>query len=201
MFDRANLINENLGRSVASDRTPAPRRESTEALLAILVTDLEAFTPLVLRLGDAAAQRVMRVHNRALRDCLGAHAGREIAHTGDGVLAAFRSVARALTCAAEMQFSLRRFSRTHPQTPLRVRIGIHAGEPLPEDGRLFGTCVNTAVRICSVTQAAHVLVSDVVCQLAAGRDFEFHHRGRYALKGLKDPLRLHELCWSAQARS
>ena len=172
-----------------------------DALVAILVTDLAGFTPLVLRLGDVAAQRVIQAHNRVLRACLATHAGDEIAHTGDGVIATFRSVARALTCAGEIQNALRRYNRAHSRARLRVRIGVHCGEPLPEDGRLFGSCVNTAVRICSATDAGHVLVSDLVWRLAAGRRFAFHLRGAVALKGLAQPLDLYELhCGARGAR-
>jgi adenylate cyclase len=188
---------------------PKPKRRRSEqgaqawdatrdALVAILVTDLAGFTPLVLRLGDVAAQRVIRTHNRVLRACLASYAGDEIAHTGDGVIATFRSVARALTCAREIQNALRRYNRAHSRARLRVRIGVHAGEPLPEDGRLFGTCVNTAVRICSATAAGHVLVSDLVWRLAAGRSFAFQLRGAVALKGLREPLDLYELSCGAR---
>jgi class 3 adenylate cyclase len=170
-----------------------------EALLALLVTDLQGFTPLVQRLGDREAQRVIRLHNQLLRDCLAALGGAEIAHTGDGILAAFRSVNCALRCAAEMQRRLERHTRQHPEAPLRARIGVHAGEPLPEDGRLFGTCVITAVRICSVTQPEHVLVSDVVRQLAVGKAVEFTDRGMFPLKGFEAPLHLHELIWCSIA--
>lgn len=170
-----------------------------DALCAILVTDLQGFTPLVVRLGDAAAQRVIQAHDRVLRKCLAEHAGAEIAHTGDGVIAAFRSVACALRCAAEIQASLRRYNRAHSRAPLRVRIGVHAGEPLPQDGRLFGSCVIAAVRICSVTTAGHVLVSDLVWRLAAGRSFAFQLRGAVALKGFAQPFDLYELSCGARS--
>jgi class 3 adenylate cyclase len=198
MFERADLDLDDNGEPADVPREADARRERrlpADALLAILVTDLEGFTPLVQRLGDEAAQRVMRTHDRILRDCLAAQAGDEIAHTGDGVLAAFRSVVRALTCAGEIQNTLRRYNRNHEQAPLRVRIGIHAGEPLPQDDRLFGSCVITAVRICSAAEAERVLVSDLVWQLAAGRSFEFRQHGCVELKGLHKPVQLHELRW------
>ena len=169
MFDRPNHHHrENGERARARDAWAAPFAELGEdvALLAILVTDLEGFTRMVVKLGDAAAQRVIQAHNRMLRECLSARSGREITHTGDGVIAAFRSVARALSCASEMQRAVQRYNRAHAECPLRVRIGIHAGEPLPEEGRLFGACIITAVRICSVSPAQGVLCSGVVRELA-----------------------------------
>jgi len=78
-----------------------------DGLLALLVTDLAGFTPLVERLGDRRSQRVIQHHNRALRACIEAHRGVEVAHLGDGLLGAFRSVSSALQCARAMQASSR----------------------------------------------------------------------------------------------
>ena len=166
-------------------------------LLALLVTDLEGFTTWVERLGDLEARALMHVHNRIVRDALLVHGGREIAHTGDGVIAAFRSVTSALRAAIEIQCALEAHTREQPEMPLRARIGVHAGEPLPEEGRLFGTCVNTAVRVCAASGAQRVLVSDLVRQLAAGRAFRFEPAGPVALKGLTQPMHVHELLWRA----
>jgi class 3 adenylate cyclase len=158
----------------------------------LLVTDLEGFTPLLARLGDLQARPIMRAHDRALRECLRAHRGRTVVHTGDGVIAAFRSVNNALACAAHMQ---RRFAApTDPQgVLLRLRIGIHAGEPLAERGRLFGLCVNMAVRICKTAPAGSVWVSDLVRECAACDVGNFRSRGLFPLKGFDEPASLHEL--------
>jgi class 3 adenylate cyclase len=163
--------------------------------LVILVTDLEGFTPLVQRLGDGRAQQLIRAHNHLLRTCLQRHGGTEITHTGDGLMASFRSASRAVMCSAEMQQQLRSYSERHVETPLHVRVGLHAGEPLPEEDRLFGTCINTAVRVCATANAGEVLVTDVVRHLAAGQILPFVDRGVVALKGLSTPMRLHELRW------
>jgi class 3 adenylate cyclase len=168
-------------------------------LLALLVTDLEGFTTLVEQLGDVNAREWMHVHNRIVRDAIFAHGGREVAHTGDGIMAAFRSVAAALAAAIDVQRGLHAYTRTNLDAPLRARIGVHAGEPLPEEDRLFGTCVNTAVRVCAAAQAQSVLVSDLARQLAAGRNFRFAASRKVALKGLGQPLQVHELLWDAEA--
>lgn len=174
-----------------------PQEEDFSGLLALLVTDLEGFTTLVERLGDEEAREWMHVHNRIVRDAILANGGREVAHTGDGIMAAFRSVAAALAAAIEVQRGLRAHTRDHLDAPLRARIGVHAGEPLPEEGRLFGTCVNTAVRVCASAPAQSVLVSDLARQLAAGRSFRFAASRKIALKGLGQPMQVHELLWNA----
>lgn len=166
---------------------------AVSALTALLVTDLEGFTRLLVRLGDLEARHLMRVHNSAVRSCLGVHRGVEIAHLGDGVLAAFHSVRGAIACASAIQHAMADISREHPGCPMRARIGVHAGEPLADDGRLFGLCVNTAVRICDAAKPGTVLVSDVVRQLAAGQQLRFVDCGLRELDGLPDRVVLHEL--------
>lgn len=168
-------------------------------LLALLVTDLAGFTPLVERLGDRRSQRVIRQHNRALRGCVVAHDGIEVAHTGDGLLTAFRSVASALRCARAMQVELATQRRSDPQAALHARIGIHAGEPLPEEGRLFGHCVNVTVRVCAQASADSVLVSHLVKELAQGQ-FALESGRYYVLKGVAAPVRLYEFVWDEALR-
>src|SRR6185295_14292466 len=108
---------------------------------------------------------------------------------------AFCSVRKALTCATEIQAALTAIRCEQLEHPLVARIGLHAGEPLPEDGRLFGICVNTAFRICDATPAGSVLVSDVVRQLAGGHKFRWAERGEVGLQGPRSRVRLHELIW------
>lgn len=172
---------------------------SFDGVLVLLVTDLKEFTVLVERLGDLDARALIRDHNRILRDHVTQRSGVEIAHTGDGIIAAFRSVTAALCCAQAIQRDLSTWS-SGPAS-LCARIGVHAGEPLPEDGRLFGSCVNLAVRVCGVAQAQHILVTDVVQQLAHGRGFDFMASSLVRLKGFDRGIRVHELGWGMVAQT
>jgi class 3 adenylate cyclase len=165
-------------------------------LTTLLATDLEGFTPMLERLGDSRAQGLMHEHNEILRSCLRRHHGREVVHTGDGVLASFRSPVHALRCAIAMQRRLQQHNQSHPGTPLRIRVGLHAGIPLPEEDRLFGTCVNVTVRVCSVAKPGAILVSNVVLGMLEQSQFRFLDRGPVALKGITIPQQLHELVWS-----
>jgi class 3 adenylate cyclase len=120
---------------------------------------------------------------------------------GDGFLATFRSVKAALLCARDMQHALAERLQDQHAYPMRARMGLHAGEPLSEDGtRLFGTCLNVAVRVCGKARAEAVLVSDVVAQLAQGH-FSFKHGTAHTLKGLERPVVLHEFAWREHASS
>jgi adenylate cyclase len=135
---------------------------------------------------------VLRAHNAIIRDALAAHGGGETKHTGDGIMASFGSAARALECAVEIQ---RGFAERNDDTdtPVNVRIGLNAGEPVAEDGDLFGATVQLGARVCNRARPGQVLVSNVVRELAMGKDFLFHDIGDVALKGFEDPVRLYEV--------
>jgi adenylate cyclase len=79
--------------------------------------------------------------------------------------------------------------------PIRVRIGLNAGEPIAEQEDLFGTAVNMAARIAARAEGGEILASDVVRQLVAGKGFLFADRGEVELKGFEEPVRLYEVRW------
>lgn len=169
-------------------------RSSKPRKLALLITDLVDFSGLLESLGDDAARTLIQRHNRLLRACLRANGGREVTHTGDGIIAAFASARAALTCAIDIQVSLRAMRARDPEAPLHARIGVHAGSPLPEEGRLFGSSVIVAVRVCGVAPGDSILVSDDAKQWA-GQDYAYEDRGLYQLKGFRAPQRLHAVTW------
>ena len=102
----------------------------------ILFTDLESSTALTQQLGDAAARELHRRHDATVRAALDAHGGREVKRTGDGIMASFGSAVAAVDAALRIQGDLE-------GEPIRVRVGINAGEPIVEGDDLFGTAVNS----------------------------------------------------------
>lgn len=161
----------------------------------LLATDIQDFTGTVERLGDTVGQQLIRAHNELLRGCLRLHRGREVYHAGDGILAAFNSAGHALRCAIAIQRRLQDYNQLHPTAPLQVRMGLHAGQPLREENRLFGSCVNITVRVCAAAAAEHILATDLVLALAGPETFCFEDRGTFTLKGVSSRMRLHELSW------
>ena len=79
--------------------------------------------------------------------------------------------------------------------PIKVRVGLNAGEPIAEDDDLFGTAVNLAARICAQAEAGQNLAPIVVRELAAGKRFMFADLGETELRGFEDPVRMYELRW------
>ncbi len=174
----------------------------------VLFTDVEGSTALTQRLGDAKARDLLRQHERMVREALKAHGGSEVKTMGDGFMASFSSATKALECAIAMQRAFAEWndtrrggSRTAPTAePIRVRIGLNAGEPIAEedpDGRadLFGTAVIVAARIAAKAKGGEILASNVVRELVAGKEFLFADRGETSLRGFEDPVRLYEVRW------
>ena len=165
----------------------------------ILFTDVEGSTALTQRLGDARARDLLREHERMVREALKSHGGSEVKTMGDGFMASFSSATRALECAIAMQRAFAERNESAPE-PIRVRVGVNAGEPIAEDdpdGRsdLFGTAVILAARIAAKAEGGEILTSDTVRGLVAGKRFLFADRGDTALRGFEDAVRLYEVRW------
>jgi len=164
------------------------------AFRTVLFTDVEESTALTQRLGDAKAREVLRAHERIVREALKAHGGSEIKALGDGFMASFSSATRALECAIAMQRAFADHNES-AEEPIRVRVGLNAGEPIAEEEDLFGTAVITAARIAAKAEGGEILAANVVRELAAGKGFLFADRGDVALRGFEDPVRLYEVSW------
>jgi adenylate cyclase len=138
---------------------------------------------------------VLRAHDQILRDSVRRHGGSEVKHTGDGLMAAFPSVARAIECALEIQ---RRFADPdRVGYALRVRIGMAAGEPVTEDSDFFGATVQLASRLVDRAKPGTVLVSGAVHDLAIGKGFTFRKHGSVRPKGFDEAVQVFEVMWQA----
>lgn len=167
------------------------------ALRTILFTDLEGSTSLTQQLGDARAMALLRTHDEIIRDSVRGHGGSEVKHTGDGLMAAFPSVTGAIACAIQIQ---RRFAdEDGVGFPLRVRIGMSAGEPVTEHSDFFGAAVQLAARLADRAEPGTVLVSSTVRDLALGKGFAFRKRGRLRPKGFAEPVQAFEVTWQEPA--
>jgi class 3 adenylate cyclase len=166
------------------------------AFRTILFTDIEDSTSLTQRLGDAGAMEVLRTHDATVREALERHGGSEVKHTGDGMMAAYHSVVDGIGCAIRIQHRLAEVVQRRSM-PLRVRIGLSAGEPVTERDDLFGAAVQLAARLCDSAQPGSILVSSVVRDLALGKGFTFRERGALVLKGFEEPVHAFEVDWES----
>jgi class 3 adenylate cyclase len=175
---------------------PTEKRSGT---VTVMFTDMVGSTNLTQTKGDAAAQQVVRLHNRIVRDALGKFAGNEIKHTGDGIMASFDQSSRGVSAAIFIQRETAVHSTADPNLPLKLKIGINAGEPIAEDDDLFGSTVQLAARIVDKASAGQIFVSEAVHGICAGKEYRFASRGRFETKGIAEPVTLHEVVWDEGA--
>ena len=161
---------------------------------AVMFTDLVGSTEMTARLGDAAALELVRAHDALVRRGLRIYAGREVKHTGDGIMAAFDETPNAVRAAADIQ---RRFAahNTEASEKLSVRIGIHAGEPVEDHNDLFGTTVQLAFRLCCEADADGVAVSELVRELCEEDSARFVPLGERRLKGFAEKIPVFGFDW------
>jgi class 3 adenylate cyclase len=154
----------------------------------ILFTDIVGSTEMTSRFGDDAAMAMLGVHDHIVRTAVGGNKGREVKHTGDGIMAAFHSAACAVRSACQIVGGLRTHNEGSPEYPVVVRIGISAGEPVEQHEDLFGSSVQLAARLCAQAEPGQILVSNVVADLCMGKNLKFCDAGECELKGFQQPI-------------
>ncbi len=148
----------------------------------ILFSDIVDSTSTLQRLGDARWRDLLLQHNRLMREQLNLHRGREVKTTGDGFLAVFDGVTRAVRCGMAIAATVRELG-------IAIRVGIHTGELEFVGQDVRGVAVHAAARIMSVAGPGDVLVSSTTADLLEGSGLELVEAGTHELKGLTGPRR------------
>jgi class 3 adenylate cyclase len=159
------------------------------AFRAIMFTDMVGSTEMTAQLGDTMAVELLRAHDAIIRRCLEQHDGAEVKHLGDGIMASFNDVPASVASAGKIQEKFASYNN-NSETPIRVRIGLHVGEPVEESNDLFGSAVQMAARICDIAQADAILVSREVKDACVGANLRFAPMGSETLKGFSEPVQL-----------
>ncbi len=157
----------------------------------IMFTDIVESTSMTQRLGDESAFALLEVHDRIVREYVSNGKGREVKHTGDGIMAVFPSATSTVRCAMDVQQALARHRHANPDQPLFVRVGVASGEPIERANDLFGSTVQLAARLCSHAAPGQILVSNAVAELCIGKALPLKDMGRVALKGFEQPVHAH----------
>ena len=181
-----------LGRIHDPKPSASGQGEVDGAFRAIMFTDIVGSTEMTVRLGDTMAVELVRAHDALVRRALAQWGGREVKHTGDGIMAAFDEIDAALQAARQIQRTVARYNGSCDE-PIRLRIGLHAGEPVADSNDLFGTTVQLAARMCNAAEAGQIMVSEVIA--AAHQPPGVVDAGEHSLKGFKEPVRLFRVAW------
>jgi class 3 adenylate cyclase len=166
--------------------------EPPTGTVTLMFTDVEGSTQLVQRLGEDYGATLTE-QRRLLRKAVGDAGGYEVDCRADELFAAFQSPSDVLAAAIAIQQSFGAYAWPPGQgVRVRLRIGLHTGEPVVEGGAYLGLDVNRAARICSAGHGGQILLSATTRELLA-EDAEFKDLGAHSLPGLPRPERIFQL--------
>jgi len=195
-----NVVDAFLGRIKDPPPMVTPAADAGEISIdpgfrAIMFTDLKDSTRMTILYGDAKALHLLHIHNALTRTELQRHRGREVKHTGDGIMASFASVPDAVECAIAIQKAFAAYNKENPEAPLYLRIGLSAGEPIEEHGDLFGKAVQLAARLCAHAEPARILVAQLVFDQCQGKGLPFSDLSEITPKGFDRAIPVYEVKW------
>jgi predicted ATPase/class 3 adenylate cyclase len=153
--------------------------------LTLLFTDIDGSTRLLHELGDAYAA-VLADHRRHVRDAVRRHAGVEVDTQGDAFFFVFPRAPDAVAAAADAQRSL-------TSGPVRVRMGLHTGQPILTDEGYVGLDVHLGARIAAAGHGGQVVVSRTTAEAVGGPADSVSDLGEHRLKDIPEPVWLYQL--------
>ena len=167
-----------------------------------LFSDVRGFTAFAERHGNAAAADMVGRFIEIARRAIARHEGAEIKTEGDAIHAVFPSASSAVLCGLEIVEAAAESNAREQGLPLRIGVGVHAGEAVETAEGYIGRAVNIAARLCAAAQPGEVLVSSTVKGITqASITVGFLPRGRRRLKGIEDPILVYAVTRDAQARA
>ncbi len=188
---------DTVAREALAEQPDLKKHAAPDGTVTIMFSDIEGSTAMADRLGDKRFRDVLREHNAIIREQIKAHGGFEVKSEGDGFMVAFQSAGKALACASAIQKALAERNQSSGE-PVRVRMGLHAGEVIKEGEDFFGRNVIMAARVASQANGGEILTSGVVKALLSGSDVAWGDSRTVALKGLSGEHEIWAVEWEAR---
>lgn len=167
--------------------------------LAILFADISGSTRLYDTLGDKAALAQIEQCLGLLGGVARRHGGEVVKTIGDEILCAFPSAAAAVEAAMAMQQEVAKEAEYGGNT-LRIRVGLHFGEVLRENGDVFGDAVNVAARMAGLAAAEQIITTRATADvLPSALRTDIRHLGQTTVKGKREDIPICEVIWRNDA--
>jgi class 3 adenylate cyclase len=179
---------------------PAQPQERETAIRTFLIADVRGYTRFTREHGDEAGARIAARFAEIAAEAIEAFGGDLVETRGDEVLAVFGSPRRALRAGVELQDAFAHEAALEPSLPLRVGIGLAAGEAVPVGEGFRGNALNMAARLCAQAEAGVVLATEGLVGLAGPIDgITYERAAPLDLKGVDGPVRPVRVCPSVAA--
>ncbi|MGH9012717.1 MAG: adenylate/guanylate cyclase domain-containing protein [Acidimicrobiia bacterium] len=176
-------------------RRPARPEPPARRWVSVMFTDIVDSTRLAETLGDEEWSEILGRYRGLVRAAFAARGGEEVGTQGDGFLARFPSPAEAVLCAVDIQREMEHVPEA-TDFDLQVRIGVHAGEAVEDQGDLVGRVVNLASRVTGAAEPGEILVTEPVADYLGGR-LQLEDRGLRELRGVEQPRHLLAVRWDS----
>ena len=187
---------ESVARSVNHAPPALHAVQQDSGTVTIVFSDIESSTERATAMGDAAWMRVLNAHNDIIRRHTEAWQGVVVKNQGDGFMLTFGGARRALRAMIDVQQELEAAAQRDPDQGVRIRVGVHTGEVISEDGDIFGKHVMMAARVGGVAAGGEILVSSLVREIASARgDVKFGEPRVVLLKGIEGEHLVYPLLW------
>ncbi len=194
-----------IAREVGAADVPVPEvqvQQGDQGTITIAFSDIESSTERATSMGDVAWMKVLGAHNAIIRRHVEQWQGRVVKNQGDGFMVTFGGARRALCAMVGVQQELASYAAENPDTGVRIRVGVHTGEVIAEDGDIFGKHVMLAARIGSQAVGGEILVSSIVHAIASAHgDLQFDEPRTATLKGIGGEHVMYPLLWEGFAPS
>jgi adenylate cyclase len=184
--------------AVDHEQPNVAKLSGNEGTVTIVFSDIESSTEMATQLGDTKWFSVLRRHNDIIRNAVKRYGGTEIKAQGDGFMLTFPSARAAIFAMSDVQRALVDYAEEHPETPIRVRVGLHTGEAIVDaGGDLFGKHIILAARIANLADGGQVLASAITKEIASARgDVHFGEAREVALKGIEGAHLVYDVDWT-----
>jgi class 3 adenylate cyclase len=188
---------EGLAARIEAERPSLRRVAGADGTVTMMFSDIEDSTVLNHELGDRGWVKLLKAHDKVVHDRVTAHEGEVVKEQGDGFMVAFPSSVHAVKCAIEMQRAFDSGRGRLKKTPIRVRIGIHAGKAIERKGDYYGRNIAMAARVAQSAEGGEILASEAVTELAGDtEELRFGTAREVELKGFPGSHQLVPVEWA-----
>lgn len=191
-----------VARAVSVEQPQVEPAELDHGTITIVFSDIENSTQRATSMGDVAWMRVLSAHNSIITRNVQKWTGNVVKNQGDGFMLTFNGARQALRAMIDVQRELAEFSDENPEMGVRIRVGVHTGEVIAEEGDIFGKHVMLAARVGGLADGGSILVSSIVKEIASARgDLAFGVPETVSLKGIEGDHVVYPLLWEQFSES